>query len=75
MSVGPFQNSSGKRGGGRGEGAGGMHSSHPLCIRACLPVLVYEVSMPLFENKYKNKSSVEIKLKPHKVALSRAKSP
>ena len=77
MSVGSFQNLGGKSGGGRGGGgvAGGMHPSHFLCIRACLPMLVYEVSMPLFGNKYKNKSSIEIKLKPLKVALSRAKSP
>ena len=47
------------------------HPSHPLCIRACLPVLMFEVSMHLFGNKHRNKSSVEIKLKSHKVALSR----
>ena len=65
MSVGPFSRiwvvSLGR--GGRC-----IHPSHPLCIRACFSVLMFETSKPLFENKYRNKLSVEIK-------LSCAKSP
>ena len=53
VSVGPFPEFGCWGGGGRC-----THPSHPLCIWACFPVLMFEASMPLFENKYRNKSSM-----------------